>query len=56
MLKHPRFEDFLGDYLAIGINDVSIFNSREEVNQFIGMHAGMTEKEMMIPLIVVERK
>lgn len=54
--KHPRFEEFLGDYLAIAISDVSIFNSREEVTQFVGVHAGMTEKEMMIPLIVVERK
>ena len=54
--EHPRFEDFLGDYLAIAINDVSIFNSREEADQFVGAHAGMTEREMMIPLIVVERK
>lgn len=54
--KHPRFEDFLGDYLAVAISDVAIFNSRKEVNQFVGVHAGMTEKEMMVPLIVVEKR
>lgn len=52
---HPRFEDFLGDYLAIGIGDVSIFNSREQADFFVGVHAGMTEDEMMIPLIIIEK-
>ena len=28
----------------------------DEVITFVGVHAGMTEKEMMVPLIVVERK
>jgi hypothetical protein len=54
--EHPRFKEFLGDYLAVAISDVSIFNSTEEVEKFIGAHAGLTEAEMMIPLIVVERK
>jgi hypothetical protein len=53
---HPRFEEFWGDYLAIAISDVSIFKSREESNEFVGVHAGMTETEMMVPLIVVERR
>ncbi len=54
--NHPRFEEFLGDYLAVAVSDVAIFNSREEANLFIGAHAGMTEKEMMVPLIVVEKR
>ncbi|MDF2845687.1 MAG: type phosphodiesterase / nucleotide pyrophosphatase [Herbinix sp.] len=53
---HPRFEEFIGDYLAIAIGNVAIFNSQEETDLFVGVHAGMTEKEMMVPLIVVERK
>jgi hypothetical protein len=53
--KHPRFEEFLGDYLAIATGDVSIFNSREEADAFVGVHAGLTENEMMIPLIVIEK-
>ncbi len=55
-ITHPRFEEFLGDYLAIAVSDVSIFNTREEADQFIGVHAGLTATEMMVPLIVVECK
>lgn len=54
--RHPRLESFIGDYLAVAIGDVSIFNSRSEADRFIGVHAGMTEYEMMVPLIVVEKK
>jgi len=53
--KHPKFEEFAGDYLAVAIGNVSIFNSREEAGKFIGVHAGLTESEMMVPFIVVER-
>lgn len=53
---HSRFEEFLGDYLAIAISDVSIFKSREKADCFVGVHAGMTEREMMVPLIVLEIK
>ncbi len=53
---HPRFEEFLGDYLAIAIGDVSIFYTRKESESFIGSHAGLTDREMMVPLIVIECK
>lgn len=53
---HLKFEEFIGDFLAIAISDVSIFNNTEEVKKFIGVHAGMTETEMMVPLIAIERK
>jgi hypothetical protein len=53
---HPRFEEFLGNYLAVAVNDVSIFNTREETERFVGNHAGLTEAEMMVPLIVIEKK
>jgi predicted AlkP superfamily pyrophosphatase or phosphodiesterase len=53
---HPRFEEFLGNYLAVAISNVSIFNSIEKAEKFVGVHAGLTEIEMMVPLIVVERK
>ncbi len=53
---HLRFEEFLGDYLAIAINNVSIFQSQSHAEKFIGVHAGMTVDEMMVPLIVVENK
>ncbi len=52
--QHPDFREMLGDYLAIAVDDLSIYNSREEKEFFIGVHAGLTEEEMMIPLIVIE--
>lgn len=52
---HPRFEEFLGDYLAIAIGEVSIFYTRKDTERFIGVHAGLTDREMMVPFIVIER-
>jgi predicted AlkP superfamily pyrophosphatase or phosphodiesterase len=52
---HPKFEEFIGDYLAIAISDKGIVYS-EESKQFISNHAGMTEKEMKIPLIAICKK
>ncbi|MEG1256557.1 alkaline phosphatase family protein [Clostridium sp.] len=54
--EHTRFQDFLGDYLAIAIAETSIFNNEAAYKKFIGVHAGLTEWEMMVPLIVVECK
>lgn len=53
---HPDFDKMLGDYLAIAIDDLSIYSTREEADYFIGVHAGLTEDEMTIPLIVAEKK
>ena len=49
---HPKFEEFIGDYLAVAISDKGIVYSQDS-NQFISNHAGMTEKEMKIPIIAV---
>lgn len=54
--KHPCFEGMLGNYLAIATDDLSIYNTREEVDSFIGVHAGITADEMDIPLIIIENK
>lgn len=53
---HPQFEKMLGDYLAIAIDDLSIYSTKEEADFFIGVHAGLTEDEMTIPLIIIEEK
>lgn len=53
--EHPDFRYMLGDYLAIAVDDLSICNTIKEANHFIGMHAGLTEEEMKIPLIIIER-
>ena len=52
--EHSEFNDMLGDFLAVAVDDLSIFNTREEKDFFIGVHAGLTEDEMIIPLIVIE--
>ena len=52
--EHPNFQGMLGDYLAIAVDDLSIYNTREEAGLFIGVHAGLTEDEMTIPLIVID--
>lgn len=52
--EHPRFRNFLGDYLAIALNEHSLFKSPEEKAKFKGVHAGATEMEMIVPLIIVK--
>ncbi len=52
--EHPAFRDMLGDYLAVAIGDLCIYNTRKEADFFIGAHAGLTEEEMTIPLILIE--
>lgn len=51
---HPRFEEFIGDYLAIAKGRVSfLYGSDREVK---GDHAGGSEEEAMIPLILYVNK
>ena len=50
--EHACFQGMLGDYLAIAVSDLCIYNTREEAEHFIGIHAGLTKEEMTIPLIV----
>lgn len=53
--EHPDFREMLGDYLAVAVGDLSIYSRREEADFFVGAHAGLTEDEMVIPLIIIER-
>jgi len=48
---HPRVLEFLGDYIALAIADIAITG---KPSSLIGQHAGFTEEEMLIPLIVLE--
>ena len=50
---HPRAYDFIGDFLAVATGEKSLFIKREELN-FIGVHAGLTEDEMIVPFIAIE--
>lgn len=50
---HPRFDEMLGGYIAVAVDDVSIYNMNSK--NFIGAHAGLTKDEMIIPLIAVKK-
>lgn len=54
--NHSRIDHMLGDYVAVAVDDMSIFNTEEQKNHFKGVHAGLTEDEMLIPLIVLEKQ
>lgn len=54
-VPHPRFEEFIGDFLAISITDKGIVYS-DNVVKFRSSHAGMTPEEMEIPFIAVGNK
>lgn len=53
---HPKVDDFLGDYLACAISDEYFLyftlNQPEEA-PFAGAHAGLTEEEMLVPVIAL---
>lgn len=49
---HPSFRDMLGNYLAIAMDDLAIFLRPEDVLK--SMHGGVSEDEVMIPLIVFD--
>ena len=50
---HPDLPSMIGDYVALAISDVSIFNTHLEAQEMPGGHAGMTREEYVIPLIVI---
>lgn len=58
-VKNPRLDDFLADYIACGISNKYFDYATENVcdNQLVfkSHHAGLTENEMLIPLIVYKK-
>jgi len=53
---HQKVNDFLGDYLAAATGEISIDYTRPAWREVLkGQHAGLTENEMTVPLIIVER-
>ncbi|MBO5347298.1 MAG: alkaline phosphatase family protein, partial [Lachnospiraceae bacterium] len=51
-IPHANFRAMLGDYLAIAISDLSIYYNEE---RWVSMHGSVTEEEMLIPLIVLNK-
>ena len=52
--NHEKFSSMIGDYLAVAVSDMAIFNNEEDKSKFIGGHAGLTEGEMIIPFIAID--
>ena len=52
---HKNVDAMLGDYLAVAISDLTIFNTKEKAERFQGVHAGYTKEELTIPLIIIEK-
>lgn len=52
-VPHPRLNEMLGDFIAVAVGDLSIYNMGSK--NFVGAHAGLTENEMIIPLIAVKK-
>ena len=57
--KHPKIDDFIGDYIAVAISS-SIIKletniSKEKANKK-STHCGFTPNEMEVPLIVIDCK
>lgn len=52
--ENLKFRDCLGDYLALAISDKYILDSHSS-KTFKSVHAGLTEDEMLIPLIIIDK-
>ncbi len=52
--EHGQFRRMLGDYIGIAVSDLTIYRTEQDAAKHIGVHAGLTEDEMVIPLISVE--
>ena len=53
--NHPRFEEFIGDYLAIAKSDMVLIYREQDDLYAKGQHAGICDDELMIPVIVCQK-
>ena len=56
-LQHPKIKDFVGNYMAVAVSDIAIWykDINGEFKDFKAIHAGLTNEELAVPLIAVER-
>lgn len=53
--EHPKLREFLGDYVALAVGTTILqydLPNGEKSPVFLGHHAGLTAKEMEVPLII----
>ena len=56
-VPHKKADDFLGDFLAVAVGKISIDHTRPTYRDvFKGQHAGLTEDEMTVPLIIIANR
>ena len=53
---HPKVDDFIADFVAISTSEKSLHYVLNQIDKtvLIGEHAGISEQEMIIPLIFIE--
>ena len=52
---HNKVDSFIGDYLVVAKDKWCLHYSTEHKHKFKASHAGMTEDEMIIPLIILRK-
>lgn len=57
-IKHDKFDDFIDDYMLVAIGNKALgFESPKEGEfNMKSTHAGLTAREMLVPLIIIEKK
>ncbi|MBQ1899615.1 MAG: alkaline phosphatase family protein [Erysipelotrichaceae bacterium] len=50
--NHPRFEQFIGDYVAIAKSDLVLIYKERGNLYYSGQHAGICDDELYVPIIV----
>lgn len=50
---HPRLNEMVGDYLAVAVGNISLYNKKSK--NFVANHAGLTRDEMEVALIKYEK-
>ena len=55
--KHFKFDDFIDDYMLCAIGNKCLGYELPKEEDFImkSTHAGLTEREMIVPLIIIEK-
>ena len=53
--NHLRFEEFIGDFIAIGKGNTILAYKEQPIPSMKGQHAGMLEDELMVPVIVYQK-
>ncbi len=53
--EREDLQDLIGNYIAVSTSDTALFLTHYEAQTMPGGHAGMTEEEYKIPLIVIEK-